>query len=303
MKLEFDYAFAAGANSQRTPLGVNGETDILTDVMLASPLYLEAIPCCAATRASLRDGFAISKADAVHQHLRLQELLERHGVRCHIMPPRPDLPDLCFTRDAAVMTPWGLLGLNPSTAHRADEVDHVLQFARSSDIPVTGTVRRGTAEGGDICIARPGLVFVGCSGERTNEEGAGSVAELFRAAGWEAIIYRFDPHFLHLDTQFCMVREDLALACTDVLSDEFLATLDRLGIATIPVTYKEAARLGCNILALGRDRIVSSSDNERVNALLTARGLAVDTVDVSQFTHCGGGIHCLTMPLARVPAL
>ena len=106
MKLEFDYAFAAGANSQRTPLGVNGETDILTDVMLASPLHLEAVPCCAATRASLRDGFAVSQLEAMRQHRQLQKVLERRGVRCRLLPAEPGLADLCFARDAAVTTPW-----------------------------------------------------------------------------------------------------------------------------------------------------------------------------------------------------
>jgi N-dimethylarginine dimethylaminohydrolase len=298
LKLELDYSFGAGSAVRRSAMGVTGETETLAELLLASPTYLEPVPCCSATRASLRDGFAVSVEEAGRQHKRLQNLLERHGVRCRMLPPQPGLPDLCFTRDAAVMT-WGLLGLNPAMPHRAREVDHVLRFARAAGIPVIGAIGRGTAEGGDICVARPGLVFIGCSGERTDETGAESVAEIFRAAGWEAIVYRFDPHFLHLDTQFCMVRKNLALACTDVLSGAFLASLDRLGIDTIPVTYKEAARLGCNILALGRDRVISSADNSRVNALLTQRGLAVETVDISQFTHCGGGIHCLTMPLAR----
>ena len=67
----------------------------------------------------------------------------------------------------------------------------------------------------------------------------------------------------------------------------------------IPVSYKEARRLGCNLLALGRRRVIASAGNVRVAAELRRRGVRVDMVDVSQFERCGGGIHCLTMPIAR----
>jgi N-dimethylarginine dimethylaminohydrolase len=46
---------------------------------------------------------------------------------------------------------------------------------------------------------------------------------------------------------------------------------------------------------------VSSEDNHRINALLERRGFKVVRVEIDQFTRCGGGMHCLTMPLARLP--
>jgi arginine deiminase len=96
-----------------------------------------------------------------------------------------------------------------------------------------------------------------------------------------------------------MVGDGLALACVDVLSDDFLESLKTHRIETIAVSYKEARALGCNVLALGDRRILASADNERVNGLLRARGFQVETVELDQFTRCGGGVHCLTMPLAR----
>ncbi len=301
MKLDIDTAFAAGLWPATRPLyGVEGETDRLDEVLLCRPTYLAPVPCCSVTRESLRDGFNHCIDTATAQHRQLQAALERHGIRCRLLLARADLPDLCFTRDSAVMTPWGLLVLNPAMPHRSGEAAHLQHFAWFGSIPLAGTVTQGTAEGGDVCVVRPGVVLIGCSGERTDEAGAEAVAALFRLRGWQAHIYRFDPHFLHLDTQFCMVGHDLALACRDVLSDDFLALLDDLGIRTIDVSYKEARGLGCNILAIGDKRILSSAANGRVNAALTERGFAVEAIDVSQFTACGGGIHCLTMPLKRV---
>ncbi len=59
--------------------------------------------------------------------------------------------------------------------------------------------------------------------------------------------------------------------------------------------------LGANILSLGDGRLLSLPGNRRVNGLLERLGYMVIPVEIDQFTRCGGGIHCLTMPLARLP--
>jgi len=299
MKLEFSGGTAGALQRQGQAVGVWSESDRLTEVLLCRPTYLEAVPCCSVTRESLCDGFVPSIVEATRQHMVLEAILEANGVATRLLPAQPGMPDLCFTRDSAVMTPWGLLGLNPASAHRRLEPAQMMVFARNARLPALGTIEVGTVEGGDICLARDGLLIVGWSGERTSQRGAEAVCELFAAAGWRTMTYRFDPHFLHLDTQFCMVDDDLAVACVDVLHDDFLRALTAEGIELIPVSYKEARRLGCNLLALGRRRVVASGGNMRVAAELRRRGVRVEMVDVSQFERCGGGVHCLTMPIAR----
>jgi N-dimethylarginine dimethylaminohydrolase len=300
MRLEFSGGTAGALQRQSAPAGISSETDRLTEVLLCRPTYLEAVPCCSVTRESLCDGFTPSIVEANRQHMMLEAMLEANGVATRLLPAQPGMPDLCFTRDSVVMTPWGLLGLNPAMAHRRMEPAQMLAFARNARLPALGAIEVGTIEGGDVCIVRRGLLIVGWSGERTSERGAEALCELFGAAGWRCIAYRFDPHFLHLDTQFCMVDDDLALACVDVLQDDFLSALASEGIELIPVSYKEARRLGCNLLALGGRRAIVSATHQRIVAELKRRGAIVDTVDVSQFERCGGGIHCLTMPLVRV---
>ncbi len=84
-----------------------------------------------------------------------------------------------------------------------------------------------------------------------------------------------------------------------MLDDDFLDIVAGWGIAVIPVTYKEQRALGCNILSLDGRRIVVAAGHERIAGALCAHGFVPIAVDVSQFTACGGGIHCLTMPIAR----
>ena len=287
----------------RTEAGVWGETDRLTDVLLCAPSQLKPVPCCSVTRESLRKGFTGSPARAVEQHRALCEALAQHGVRCHFVPPAPGLPDLCFTRDALATTPWGLVGLSPATDHRRLEVDHLLAFAEGCSAGGAGRIEHGHIEGGDICIAREGLLIIGVSGERTDERGARAFAQRFRDAGWDVLLCDFDPHFLHLDTIFCMINPHLALACVDVLDDDFLAALACRGIDLLPVTYKESRKLGCNILSVDGASVIAGAATPRVAATMRDAGIAVTEVDVSELAACGGGVHCLTMPLRRAPTL
>ena len=305
MLLDTDYCDAAPAtdlaHDVRPHWGVSSETDRLAGVMLALPTHLALVPANSVSEESLARGLDCCTIEAQAQHRGLVAALEAAGVRCHLMPAAPDAPDLVFARDAALMTPWGLTLLSPALPHRRAEIAHVGAFARSLGLSLLEGVGEGTVEGGDVCIVRPGLVIIGWSGVRTSEQGARSLAALFERRGWRAVLHRFDPHFLHLDTQFCMVDAHRAIACTDVLDRPFLETLLSLGIEVIRATYEEVRSLGCNVVSLGDRRILAGSGQDRLNGVLRGLGYEVIEADIDQFTRCGGGIHCLTLPLARTP--
>lgn len=279
--------------------GVGSETGRLTDALLALPTHLRLIPVNSVSQESLCRGLECCTVEAQGQHRALVNALKSHGVTCHVVPAALDMPDLVFARDAALMTPWGLVPLNPSHPHRARETGPVVALARSRGVPILPGMMGGTIEGGDVCIVRPGLVVIGWSGERTSEAGAVALARFFEHRGWRAMLYRFDPHFLHLDTQFCMLDANRALACVDVLDEEFLGILAQSGIELIPISYKEARGLGCNIVSLGDGRILSAAGQRSVNSRVRALGYEVTEVEIDQFTRCGGGVHCLILPLAR----
>ena len=281
--------------------GVDSEYGRLTDVMLSVPQHLEIVPCNAVSIENHRNGITCSPDVAVEQHARLVRAFEAEGVRCHFVPPSPDLPDLSFTRDTTLMTPWGLIGLRPAVGHRLPEVAHVRAAAQARGVPMLGTIGEGRIEGGDVCLLRPGLVVIGCSGERTDRAGAEALARIFETRGWRAILTSFDPRFLHFDTQFTMLDRGRAIAFVEGLEADFLVELQALGIEIIPSRDEEVQKLGSNLLSLGGGRLLSPEDNERVNAALEQLGYRVIRVGIDQFTRCGGGMHCLTMPLARLP--
>lgn len=289
----------ASPKAATNPWGVASETGLLADVLLSAPAYLEMVPCNAVTRDSLAKGLLTSPAAAARQHRALVAALERVGVRCHLVPPAPGLADLCFTRDAVLMTPWGLIELRPAAPHRRAEPAHVARAAAVFGVPRMGSVTEGTVEGGDVCLLRAGVVLIGRSGDRTNNAGARALGAMFEQRGWEVVHTRIDPVYLHLDTLFTMVSSDCAVACPEALEDDVLRALARLGIGIIPASLEEVAALGANLLSLGDNRLLAPADGERLNGILAGCGFEVIPVALDQFTRCGGGAHCLTMPLAR----
>ena len=295
----FPLALSSGEPTAASRWGVATETSELSDVLLCVPAYLEMVPCNAVTRERIAQGLLASPGLAARQHRALVAALERAGISCHFVPPSPGLADLCFTRDAVLMSPWGLIELRPAAPHRRAEPGHVAAAAAAFGVPRLDRILDGRIEGGDICLLREGILVIGHSGDRTDDRGARALADLFEGRGWEVIRTRFDPRFLHLDTLFTMVSEECAVACPDALEDDFLARLGRLGFGIIPATPDEVGNLGANLLSLGKGRIISPARNERLNTILACSGFDVIPLELDQFTRCGGGPHCLTMPLAR----
>jgi N-dimethylarginine dimethylaminohydrolase len=281
--------------------GVDSEYGRLTDVMLSAPPHLELVPCNAVSIENHLSGITCSSDVAAEQHSNLVLALEAEGVRCHLVPPVEGLADLSFTRDATLMSPWGLIALSPAVEHRLAEVAHIRASVAGWNVPLFGAIEHGRIEGGDVCLLRPGIVAIGYSGQRTDEAGARALAHIFEERGWRAILTRFHPRHLHLDTIFTLVDRDRAVACVEALDDGFLLEMQALGIELVPATFAEARKLGANLLSLGGGRLLSPTGNGRLNSVLEELGYRVATVEIDQFTRCGGGMHCLTMPLSRLP--
>lgn len=276
---------------------VASETGRLADVLVCPPDHYRWLPTNTIARRTLAGGGAPDLQGLQAQHAELVAALEQGGAHVHALPPEPHLPYMVYTRDSVVVTHQGPVLCQLQRPERRGEYAPLLdwhqgRFWRKSSA--------GTLEGGDIHILRPGLAVIGVSGGRTDAAGAGQLAAWLRAAGWEVRLEPFEEHFLHLDVLFCMAAPGLAVACTAVLEEDFLGWLRARGIRCLPVPYRATMQLGCNILSLGGDRVISAQGSQDLNAALRAEGLTVLDPALSLFTAGGGGPHCLTCPLSRL---
>lgn len=280
------------------PWHVESETGILRDVLLCPPTHYAWIPSNAVAVHTLQSGAALDRAQLEAQFAGLTTALTEAGVRLHYLTPDPHLPYQVYTRDSSQTTPWGVLLTQLEKPQRRGEAGEIARFY-GADFWHCATA--GSIEGGDIHIIRPGLAIIGWSEVRTTRAGAEQLAGWLRAAGWEVRLQPFAAHFLHLDVLFCMVTDQLAVACTEVLGEDFTAFCGAHGITLLPATYREVMEMSCNVLALGANRVISPAHSVRLNAELRARGITVMDPPLDMFAQGGGSVHCMTMPLARDP--
>ena len=67
-------------------------------------------------------------------------------------------------------------------------------------------------------------------------------------------------------------------------------------------TFKETMALGCNVVTLGGDRVLSTESAKDLNAKMRAAGFTVYDPDMTMFLQAGGGVHCMCQPLMREAA-
>jgi N-dimethylarginine dimethylaminohydrolase len=279
--------------------GLASDTGVLTEVLLCRPAHYRWIPANAVVRAALGAGREARADAALAQHAEMEAALTGAGVAVRHVVPEAHLPYQAYTRDAVQMTHRGAVLAQLARAERRGEYAAVLRALDGLGVPVWQMSSAGTLEGGDIHMIRPGLAAIGVSGGRTDEAGAAQLARWLTHEGWEVRRVPFPEHFLHLDLLFAMAAEGVAVACTEVLGEDFLAWLRDHGVRLIPSTYREAMALAGNVLALGAGRVLSARGSVRINAVLRAEGLTVLDPELSTFTEGGGGPRCLTAPLRR----
>ncbi|MFZ8946758.1 MAG: dimethylarginine dimethylaminohydrolase family protein [Paracoccaceae bacterium] len=160
-------------------------------------------------------------------------------------------------------------------------------------------VTAGTFEGGDFNVIEEGCVLIGCGGARTQEEGARQVASWFEAEGWEVRLAFFDEYYVHIDLMVVPIAEKLTAVCLDCTEPGIVEWLKAKGHEIIDVPFRQTMELGCNLMSLGKDRVIVPTASTTLSENLKARGFDVTCVDTAEISKTGGGIHCMAQALRR----
>jgi N-dimethylarginine dimethylaminohydrolase len=275
--------------------GINSEYGALRDVLLGpveSFTWSDNSLFSSIARAADRKAVHFDKQAAVRQYREVVDAYESAGVTVYN-------PLQVFARDSSFMTPFGAVICQLANPRRRGEYASALRFYVSKGIPLYDMVSAGTFEGGDFNLICPGSVLIGYTGFRCEEVAARQIGGWMEKEGWEVKYAPIDPFYVHIDLMVVMLADKLAAVCLDTTDPEIVAWLEGKGIEIVPVDFRTTIELGCNVVALGRDRVLASARSADLNARLRAQGFEVYDPDISMITRMGGGLHCMAQPLRR----
>jgi len=243
---------------------------------------------------------------AQRQHELLCRLLSDAGAEVLFLPAADALTlDAVYAHDASLATDYGLVLMNPGKKNRVVEAQLHADFCRSLGIPVLGEIGPpGTTESGDIVWLDPRTLLVG-DGYRTNKTGIGQLRALLFPRNVEVLSaplpYGPGPSAcLHLMSLMSVLDERTILVDLPWLAVETVELLKERGFRLIEIEYSERDTLACNVLALGKARLIAMEENAKTNQRLRDAGFEVHTFPGSEVCiNGGGGPTCLTRPLLR----
>src|SRR6195256_2128523 len=243
------------------------------------------------------------------QHDTLCRLLQEAGAEVVCLPSDDSLSlDAVYTHDASLPTDQGLILMNPGKRNRVPEAQAHAKFCLQLGIPILGEVRApGDSEAGDIVWLDSRTLLVGC-GYRTNQGGISQIRDLLAPKGIEVLSaplpYGPGPSAcLHLMSLMSMLDEHTVLVDLPWLAVETVEVLRARGLRLIEIEYEERDTLACNVLSLGRKRLIALAENTATNRKLHDAGFDVRTFAGSELCINGsGGPTCLTRPLLRPPS-
>ncbi len=228
----------------------------------------------------------------LEQQDRFHELLERYGVRLHLLRHSDDHPWQMYTRDIGFVIGSKLyFSALRELPDRVGEIDAVRECLADLDDQDVIEIKSGRIEGGDVLVDED-VVYVGL-GTRTAPEAA---AELAQYA--EVRTLYLGPNVMHLDTRMTILPERNLLICPSAFQPEDLDMLRRR-FSVIEVTDAEALAMGTNVFVIDPETVVVHAEFGRISRAIEDRGLKVEPLNFSEPNALLGSFRCATMPLAR----
>jgi N-dimethylarginine dimethylaminohydrolase len=241
------------------------------------------------------------------QHDSLCHQLESAGAEVVHLPAAPGLTlDAVYTHDPSLATDFGLILMNPGKPNRIPEAAHHREFCQGLGIPVLGEIKPpATTEAGDMVWLDSRTLLIG-HGYRTNAVGITQMGALLAANGVEVVAaplpYGSGPSAcLHLMSLISLLDDETALVDLPWLAVETVELLKARGYGFVEIEASERDTLACNVLSLGRRRLLALEENRKTNDKLRKAGFDVRTFPGSELCINGsGGPTCLTRPLLRI---
>jgi arginine deiminase len=259
----------------------------------------------------------------IKEHKSYQELLESNGVRVYELGDYVDenkdlirkLPNLTFLHDIAVISDKGAILSKMRPPARQNEEIVVKEALNNLGIPILSEFNEGDGFFEGCLLLSKETIFVADTERHTYPFIQEFISNILKE--FDEVIYTRVPkarRYMHPDTVFNRVREDLALAYLPAFEETCLFTEDsrekidfktfiqeEKGMEIISISDSEQSRLGCSFVPLESGTIFhydTALDRE------TIKKLEKESVEIIPFhpdaMRAGGGsLRCHTLRLCR----
>lgn len=277
---------------------VSNATNVLKKVLVCSPKYYVFNGINEITKSWMEKGETEQNDLMVKEWNELIKAYKDNGVEVFEMEPDKSMQVQTFARDfGACVKEGAIIG---KFRHPARQVETVAYEAKLKElgVPVIARCNAGCFEGGDFWMIDEHTLAFGMV-DRTDEAGVANLRDQLSKFGYTVVGVPCPPANLHLDMVFNIVAEKVCIAATKELPYNFIQMLKRRDFTIIDVPSELVFKHGCNVQALGNNKVLAIKNNKSVNDKMREAGVDVIEVDLCQILKAGGGPHCMTFPIQR----
>ena len=277
---------------------VSNATNVLKKVLVCSPKYYVFNGINEITKSWMEKGETEQNDLMVKEWNELIKVYKDNGVEVFEMEPDKSMQVQTFARDfGACVKEGAIIG---KFRHPARQVETVAYEAKLKElgVPVIARCNAGCFEGGDFWMIDEHTLAFGMV-DRTDEAGVANLRDQLSKFGYTVVGVPCPPANLHLDMVFNIVAEKICIAATRELPYNFIQMLKRRDFTIIDVPSELVFKHGCNVQALGNNKVLAIKNNKSVNDKMREVGVDVIEVDLCQILKAGGGPHCMTFPIQR----
>lgn len=224
---------------------------------------------------------------AQQQHAAYCEALERCGLELTHLEADERYPDSTFVEDTAVLIPAGAILTRPGAASRMGEVESIRETLSHLCPPIASIQEPGTVDGGDVCEAGNHF-FIGLS-DRTNEAGAGQLAELLAFYGYTSstVDIRNVKDILHLKSGLAYLGDN-RLVVIEALENRQEFRGYELERASLDEEY------AANCVRVN-DYLLVAAGYPLFDQTLRGAGYKTIALEMTEFQKMDGGLSCLSL--------
>ncbi len=213
----------------------------------------------------------------------------------NLIKPRPEVPDLVFTANAAVMSGNRAILSRFKYPQRQAEEKYFEEWFRRNGYEVVTLMKDMSFEGAGDALYLGGSLYAGYV-PRTGISSHLYIAELLEIS--VISLELTSQRFYHLDTCFCPLKNDYLIYYPDAF-DSYANKVIEYNVPPekrIIVNDEEASYFTCNAVNIG-DAVVTNLTTKRFSKLLRENGFRHFQTDLSEFMKAGGAAKCLTLKI------